>query len=96
MGADTSGKQEIDEKIFDEAVVYVDACAMSSTVGETQNAIRAGIIEKNHLTEIGQLILGDVKGRTSDKEITIFDSTGISLQDIAVSQYIVLKAEEMI
>ncbi|GAA0777437.1 ornithine cyclodeaminase family protein [Clostridium subterminale] len=95
MGADTAGKQEIDEKIFDEAVVYVDDIAQALTVGETQNAIRVGKIEKNNLTEIGELILGNVKGRIVDKEITIFDSTGISLQDIAVSQYIVLKAEEM-
>lgn len=95
MGADVAGKQEIDEKIFDEAVVYVDDIAQASKLGETQNAVKAGIVEKNNLTEIGQLILRNVKGRTSDKEITIFDGTGISLQDIAVSQYIVSKAEEL-
>lgn len=64
-------------------------------MGETQSAVNAGITDKNKLIEIGGLILGKSKGRTGDKEITIFDSTGIALQDLAVSKYILLKAEEM-
>lgn len=95
VGADMTGKQEIDEKIFEVASVYVDDITQASIVGETQSAIRAGILGKNNLTEIGQFMLGNAKGRTSDKEITIFDSTGIALQDLAVSKYIVSKAEEM-
>ena len=95
VGADMTGKQEIDDKIFEVASVYVDDITQASTVGETQSAIRAGILGKNNLTEIGQFILGNAKGRTSNEEITIFDSTGIALQDLAVSNYIVSKAEEM-
>ncbi|MFJ6208890.1 hypothetical protein [Lysinibacillus sp. NPDC092081] len=95
VGADMTGKQEIVEKIFEVASVYVDDITQASTVGETQSAIRAGILGKNNLTEIGQFILGNAKGRTSDEEITIFDSTGIALQDLAVSKYIVSKAEKM-
>lgn len=95
VGADMTGKQEIDEKIFEGALVYVDDIAQAYTVGETQSAVNAGILGKNKLIEIGELILGKSKGRTGDKEITIFDSTGIALQDLAVSKYILLKAEEM-
>lgn len=95
VGADMTGKQEIDEKIFEVASIYVDDITQATTVGETQSAIRAGILGKDNLTEIGQFILGNTKGRTSDEEITIFDSTGIALQDLAVSKYIVSKAEEM-
>lgn len=95
VGADMEGKQEIDEKIFEGATVYVDDITQASTVGETQSAVMTGIIHKNNLTEIGQFILGNAKGRTSDEEITIFDSTGIALQDLVVSKYIVSKAEEM-
>ncbi len=95
IGADMAEKQEIDEKIFDGTIVFVDDIAQASTVGETQSAVSAGIIDKNNLNEIGQLILENVKGRISDEEITIFDSTGISLQDLVVSKYIVSKAEEM-
>lgn len=64
-------------------------------MGKTQSAVNAGITDKNKLIEIGGLILGKSKGRTGYKEITIFDINGISLQDLAVSKYILLKAEEM-
>ncbi|MFJ7886673.1 hypothetical protein ACIQYL_01125 [Lysinibacillus xylanilyticus] len=77
------------------AVHIQNDITQASTVGETQSTIRAGILGKNNLTEIGQFILGNAKGRTSDEEFTIFDCTGIALQDLAVSKYIVSKAEEM-
>ena len=93
--ADMGGKQEIDEKIFDDAVVFVDDIAQASTVGGTQKAIREGNLCIDQLTEIGHLILGNTRGRQSDKDITVFDSTGISLQDLAVSSYLVAKAEEV-
>jgi len=95
IGADMGGKQEIDEKILDDAVVFVDDIAQASTVGETQKAIREGNLCIDQLTEIGHLILGNTRGRQSDKDITVFDSTGISLQDLAVSSYLLAKAEEM-
>ncbi|TGE37454.1 hypothetical protein E4K67_16155 [Desulfosporosinus fructosivorans] len=47
------------------------------------------------MREIGQLIAGNVKGRISEQDTTIFDSTGIALQDITVSKYLVEKAEEL-
>ncbi len=95
IGADMPGKQEIDEKIFDAAKVFVDDIHQASSVGETQNSIKSGIIDEKHLIEIGRLINGDTYGRTSEKDITIFDSTGIALQDLAVSNYIIKKAEEL-
>lgn len=49
-------------------------------MGETKSAIRADILGKNSLTEIGPFLLGNAKGRTSDVEMTIFDNTGIALQ----------------
>lgn len=95
IGADVAGKQEIDENIFKGAVVCVDDRQQAVTVGETQSAFRAEIIETDDLIEIGNLIIGECEGRQSDQDITIFDSTGISLQDLAVSNALVLKAEEM-
>lgn len=59
------------------AVHIQNDITQTSTVGETQSAIRAGILGKNNLTEIG-LILGNAKGRTSNEEFTIFDCTGIA------------------
>ncbi|MCX7711382.1 MAG: ornithine cyclodeaminase family protein [Clostridia bacterium] len=96
IGADMPGKQELDVKIFDGAVVFTDDAQQSLTVGEVQCAVKAGLIhEENKPTEIGHLILGDVKGRKKDTDITIFDSTGIALQDLAVSRFLVSKAEEL-
>ena len=89
------GKQEIDEKIFDKAIVYTDDIPQATTVGETQHPIKNGIININNLNEIGHLIQGKSKGRVTDKDITIFDSTGIALQDLVVSKYLVSKADEM-
>lgn len=95
IGADMLGKQEIDEKIFNAAKVFVDDIHQASSVGETQASIKSGIIDEKHIMEIGNLINGNTSGRTSDKDITIFDSTGIALQDLTVSNYLIKKAEEL-
>lgn len=94
IGADMPSKQEIEEKLFDKAVVFVDDIEQASKVGEIQTAIKSGILNKLHLTEIGELIAGNTKGRLSNKDITVFDSTGIALQDLAVSKYLISIAEE--
>ncbi len=95
IGADMPGKQEIDARIFAAAKVFVDDIHQASSVGETQTSIKSGMIDEKHLNEIGTLISGDTYGRTSENDITIFDSTGIALQDLAVSNYIIKKAEEL-
>ncbi len=95
IGADMPGKQEIDENIFETAKVFVDDIHQASSVGETQHPIKAGIIDEKHLIEIGRLVNNDTYGRTSEHDITIFDSTGIALQDLAVSNYIFKKAEAL-
>lgn len=95
IGADLPGKQEIDEKLFARAVAFVDDIFQASKAGESQNAISSGIIEPNQLTEIGHLIQGSIQSRTTGKDITIFDSTGIALQDLAVAKHLVSQAEEL-
>lgn len=95
IGADLCGKQELDEKIFDNAIVFVDDIVQATTVGEIQNPIKGGNLCMDQLTEIGYLILKNSVGRQSDKDITVFDSTGIALQDLAVSNYLLEKAEKM-
>lgn len=87
VGADMEGKQEIDEKLFKDAVVVVDDLTQAIHVGETETAYKAGIITEEDIhSEMGQVILGDKPGRTSDDDITIFDSTGIALQDLMTSK----------
>jgi len=95
IGADMAGKQEIDENLFTTARVFVDDVTQAINVGETKIAIHKGLISKEDIiAEIGSVILGRTPGRLSDKDITIYDSTGIALQDLITADYILKKAEE--
>ena len=84
FGADTRGKQEIDEKLMPRAKVVVDYLPQSREIGECQHAFRSGLIEGVH-AELGEILAGKKPGRESEAEITLFDATGIALQDLAVA-----------
>ncbi|MCT4620047.1 MAG: ornithine cyclodeaminase family protein [Marinisporobacter sp.] len=95
VGADMSGKQEIDENIFSSAKVFVDDINQAKNVGETEMAIKKGVIPESHIIgEIGELILENIKGRNSKEDITVYDTTGIALQDLMVSKLALDLAKE--
>ena len=76
------GKQEFDPEIFRGAKVVNDSISQCISRGETQHPIAKGIITKDDIyAEIGEIALGEKAGRTNDEEITIFDSTGMAIQD---------------
>lgn len=85
MGTDTKGKQELDPNLFTAATLFTDEIAQSISIGEAQHAIAAGLIDAAAITPIGDVINGDHPGRVSDDEITLFDGTGVGLQDLAVA-----------
>ena len=85
MGTDTVGKQEFDPQIMASSTVFTDEVAQSISIGETQHAIAANLISAENITSIGQVINGQHAGRSSDDEITVFDGTGVGLQDLAVA-----------
>lgn len=85
MGTDTKGKQEVDPALVESATVFTDEVAQSITIGEVQHAFERGGISENEITPIGSVINGDHKGRVSNDEITLFDGTGVGLQDLAVA-----------
>ncbi len=85
MGTDTEGKQEIDPALVAAATLFTDEVAQSITLGETQHAIKAGLIQQSDITAIGEVINKTHPGRTSNDEITLFDGTGVGLQDLAVA-----------
>ena len=85
MGTDTAGKQEVDPELVALATVFTDEIAQSISIGETQHAIASGLISENDITPIGDVINGNHPGRSSDTEITLFDGTGVGLQDLAVA-----------
>jgi len=94
MGTDTKGKQEIDPALVATATVFTDEIEQSISIGETQHAIEAGLISSTDITTLGAVINKDHPGRSSDDEITLFDGTGVGLQDLAVASTAVRLAQE--
>lgn len=86
MGTDTKGKQEVDPALVAAATLFTDELAQSVTIGEAQHAIAAGLVGEADITPIGAVINGAHTGRSSDDEITLFDGTGVGLQDLAVAE----------
>jgi len=82
IGSDAPGKQEFEPQVFRGAKVVVDSIAQCVEKGETQHPIAKGIMTPKDIhAEIGEILLGKKPGRESDDEITIFDSTGMAIQD---------------
>ena len=89
MGTDTKGKQEVEAELVAKATVFTDEVAQAISIGECQHAIAAGMIEQSAINELGAVINGTHPGRTSADEITLFDGTGVGLQDLAVAARVV-------
>jgi ornithine cyclodeaminase len=85
MGTDTKGKQEVDPALFQRATVFADEIAQSISIGEAQHAVAQGLIAEGDITPVGAVINGTHAGRSSAEEITLFDGTGVGLQDLAVA-----------
>jgi ornithine cyclodeaminase/alanine dehydrogenase-like protein (mu-crystallin family) len=96
IGADGPGKQELDPHIVAMAdKVVVDSLAQCRRIGEIQHALKQNLItEKGVHAEIGQILIGEKSERESDKEITLFDSTGLAAQDIAAAYVVYKEAKE--
>ena len=89
MGTDTKGKQEVEIALLARATVFTDEIAQSISIGEAQHAIAEGLIAESDISEIGAVINGNHPGRTSDQQVTLFDGTGVGLQDLAVAASVV-------
>ena len=92
VGADAEGKQEINPKIVKQAKVVIDDWAQASHSGEINVPVRnKQLTKKDIYAGLGDIVAGKEKGRASDEEITLFDSTGLAIQDISCA-YTVYKA----
>ncbi|MBM3679264.1 MAG: ornithine cyclodeaminase family protein, partial [Actinobacteria bacterium] len=84
LGADLAGEQELHPALLQRGRVFVDDIRQCREDGEINVALREGLIaEADVAGEIGKVICGELEGRQSDEQITVFDSTGIALQDSA-------------
>ena len=94
MGTDTKGKQEVEAALLARATVFTDEVAQSVSIGEAQHAIAEGLITEAEVFQLGAVINGTHAGRTSADQITLFDGTGVGLQDLAVAAAVVDLAVE--
>lgn len=94
MGTDTRGKQEVAPALLAEATVFTDEVAQAVTIGEAQHAVTAGLLEAVAITPLGEVVLGRHPGRSSPQEITLYDGTGVGLQDLAVARMALTRARE--
>jgi alanine dehydrogenase len=93
VGADDSHKQEIDPALLASQKVVADSLEQSCTIGDTHHAIAAGLMRKEDVhAELGEIVSGKKPGRTSVDEITIFDSTGMALEDAVAAVAVFEKA----
>ncbi|MEL7167181.1 MAG: ornithine cyclodeaminase family protein, partial [Pseudomonadota bacterium] len=89
MGTDTKGKQEVEAALLARATVFTDEVAQSISIGEAQHAVAEGLIAEADVHQVGAVINGTHPGRESDDQITLFDGTGVGLQDLAVAASVV-------
>lgn len=93
IGADAKGKEELDPELLGRSKIVIDDWAQASHSGEINVPLAKGIISKKDIyASIGEIIIGKKRGRTGAAEITVFDSTGLAIQDIAVARLIYTKA----
>jgi ornithine cyclodeaminase len=85
MGSDGPGKQELSLGLVSKATLFADLPSQSVVMGEFRSAHAEGLIDASTITPLGAVADGRLPGRSSPDEITIFDSSGIALQDIAIA-----------
>ena len=86
VGADNPAKQELQPELLAAARVVVDDALQCAAMGELHHAIEKGLLAgPDDYVELADVVAGRTPGRTSDTEITIFDSTGVALEDVAAA-----------
>ena len=85
MGADGPGKAEIAVGELLRTRIFADDWEQASHNGELVHAVEAGKLERETVVELGDVLAGSASGRQSDEEITVFDSTGLAIQDLAIA-----------
>jgi ornithine cyclodeaminase/alanine dehydrogenase-like protein (mu-crystallin family) len=93
VGADSPDKQELDPRLMAAGVVVVDVLDQCARIGELHHAMDAGVMTRGAVhAELADLVTGRKPGRRSPDEITIFDSTGTALEDVAAAAVVYEKA----
>ncbi len=84
LGADGPGKAEAELGAIEGCALFCDEWAQASHGGELTGAVEKGIVTRGAVTELGAVLTGSAAGRTSENQATLFDSTGLAIQDLAL------------
>ena len=95
MGADGPGKQEIAVEELARVRVFSDEWEQASHGGDIAHAVEAGLLERADVTELGAVLSGAAEGRRSADEATVFDSTGLAIQDLAIALAALERVDEL-
>jgi alanine dehydrogenase len=85
LGADGPGKAEATTGAVASCVLFCDEWEQASHGGELTGAVTAGLVSRSDVTELGAVLAGDAPGRPGPEAVTLFDSTGLAIQDLAVA-----------
>ncbi len=85
LGADAHGKAELERNALRRCHLFCDEWEQASGGGELSGAVEAGEVSRGQVTQLGEVLTGAAKGRSSDDETTLFDSTGLAIQDLGIA-----------
>jgi alanine dehydrogenase len=95
MGADGPGKAEIAVDELVHARVFADDWEQASHNGDLAHAVAAGALDRDDVAQLGDVLAGTAEGRQHDDDITIFDSTGLGIQDLAIALTAMKRTDEL-
>jgi ornithine cyclodeaminase/alanine dehydrogenase-like protein (mu-crystallin family) len=85
LGADAHGKAELEREALRRCRLFCDEWEQASGGGELSGAVAAGELSRAQVTQLGDVLTGAAKGRFSPTEVTLFDSTGLAIQDLGIA-----------
>jgi alanine dehydrogenase len=95
MGADGPGKAEIAVAELARARVFCDDWEQASHNGDLVHGVEAGVLTRDDVTQLGDVLIGAAEGRSSGEDITVFDSTGLAIQDLAIALAAMERADDI-
>jgi ornithine cyclodeaminase/alanine dehydrogenase-like protein (mu-crystallin family) len=95
MGADGPGKAEVAVEELRRAHLFCDDWEQASHGGELTAGVEASVVTRSDVTDLGAVLTGEADGRRDAEDITLFDSTGLALQDLAIAKAAYAKADQL-
>ena len=95
MGADGPGKAEIAVAELGRVRVFCDDWEQASHNGDLVHAVEEGVLARDDVSQLGDVLIGTAEGRTSNDDITVFDSTGLAIQDLAIALAAIERADDV-